>query len=55
MWCPILRLSNRAVWKCAKEVCAWWDEGAERCAVLVIAEKLYQIMVVLDSTLSRRE
>lgn len=42
MWCPILRLSNRSVWECAEEDCAWWvvtEEGAA-CAIDIIAEYL---------------
>ncbi len=39
IYCP-LNASTDEVLPCCQERCAWWDEDAQACALMVIAKAL---------------
>ena len=47
MLCPLLltgdlasRMFNASNAECKQEICAWWDDEAEKCAMLSLAQAL---------------
>nr|DAH92259.1 MAG TPA: hypothetical protein [Caudoviricetes sp.] len=41
-YCP-LNAATDEVLHCCREKCAWWDEDAQACAVLVIAKTMRKV------------
>lgn len=41
-YCP-LNAATDEVLHCYREKCAWWDEDAQACAVLVIAKTMRKV------------
>lgn len=42
MTCPLGKIACQSgayttVTKCEREICSWWDEGSQKCSVLVLA------------------
>ena len=43
MICPILTINSVSDHDCKKEDCAWWNDDAEKCAILQLSRDLYRI------------
>ena len=42
-YCPLASIRGGVGSKCIGEQCAWWDEDAQACSVLVIAKAMRKV------------
>lgn len=53
--CPLLPLDaeGRAI-TCGQEICAWWSDADERCAVTALANTLHRLLDTVKDVATNR-